>query len=238
MASKGYELDLQRRLAVRDRGQTAARGTPAGRTSCRASASTTGSATTRCVRFAYARFMMPISNVRDTLGDFVNQYTGYAQTTTTLGLANGRPQQVLADPFPANNPVQQPTGQALGRYTGLGSAVSFDQYAAAAADQRPLQRVLPEGAVGGHRLRRRLLLQLGIARALHAQPQHARPVVHLRVRRAAQHAGRQPVPQLPDAGDSSRARCATTPRSPSAACSCRIRSTAPSRQTNTSAAAT
>ena len=41
------------------------------------------------VRFAYARFMMPISNVRDTLGDFVNQYTGYAQTTTTLGLANG-----------------------------------------------------------------------------------------------------------------------------------------------------
>ncbi len=28
------------------------------------------------VRFAYARFMMPISNVRDTLGDFVNQYAG------------------------------------------------------------------------------------------------------------------------------------------------------------------
>ncbi len=80
------------------------------------------------LRFAYARFMMPISNVRDTLGDFVNQYAGYAQTTTTLGLANGRPQQVLADPFPANNPVQQPTGQSLGRYTGLGGAVSYDEY--------------------------------------------------------------------------------------------------------------
>jgi hypothetical protein len=80
------------------------------------------------VRFAYARFLMPISNVRDTLGDFVNQYTGYAQTTTTLGLANGRPQQVLNDPFPANNPVQEPTGQDLGRYTGLGTAVSFDQF--------------------------------------------------------------------------------------------------------------
>ena len=80
------------------------------------------------VRLAYARFMMPISNVRDTLGDFVNQYAGYAQTTTTLGLANGRPQQVLADPFPANNPVQEPTGQTLGRYTGLGASVSFDQY--------------------------------------------------------------------------------------------------------------
>jgi hypothetical protein len=80
------------------------------------------------VRFAYARFLMPISNVRDTLGDFVNQYSGFAQTTTTLGLANGRPQQVLNDPFPANNPVQEPTGQTLGRYTGLGSAVSYDQY--------------------------------------------------------------------------------------------------------------
>ena len=50
------------------------------------------------VRAAYARFLMPITNVRDTLGDFVNQYTGYAQTTTTLGLANGVPQQMLADP--------------------------------------------------------------------------------------------------------------------------------------------
>lgn len=80
------------------------------------------------VRFAYARFMMPISNVRDTLGDFVNQYTGYAQTTTTLGLLGGRPQQVLADPFPANNPVIEPYGQSYGRYTGLGGAVSFDQY--------------------------------------------------------------------------------------------------------------
>jgi hypothetical protein len=80
------------------------------------------------VRFAYARFLMPIANVRDTLGDFVSQYTGYAQTTTTLGLANGRPQQSLVNPFPANNPVQEPTGQALGRYTGLGGAVSYDEY--------------------------------------------------------------------------------------------------------------
>ena len=80
------------------------------------------------IRFAYARFMMPISNVRDTLGDFVNQYTGYAQTTTTLGLLQGVPQQTLANPFPANNPVIEPYGQSYGRYTGLGGAVSFDQY--------------------------------------------------------------------------------------------------------------
>jgi hypothetical protein len=80
-------------------------------------------------RFGYARYMMPTSNVRDTLGDFVNQYAGYAQTTTTLGLANGVPRQTLADPFPANvNPVIEPYGQSYGRYTNLGSAVSLDQF--------------------------------------------------------------------------------------------------------------
>lgn len=81
------------------------------------------------VRGGYARYMMPTSNVRDTLGDFVNQYTGFAQTTTTLGLANGVPRQTLSDPFPsAVNPVIEPYGQSYGRYTGLGSAVSLDQY--------------------------------------------------------------------------------------------------------------
>ncbi len=80
------------------------------------------------VRFAYARYLMPTSNVRDTLGDFVNQYAGYAQTTTTLGLAQGVPQQTLARPYPANNPVIEPYGQEYGRYTNLGGAVSLDQY--------------------------------------------------------------------------------------------------------------
>ncbi|HEX7486667.1 MAG TPA: carboxypeptidase-like regulatory domain-containing protein [Vicinamibacterales bacterium] len=84
------------------------------------------------VRFAYGRYLRPSSSVRDTLGDFVNQYTGYAQTTTTLGLANGVPQQTLADPYPANNPIIEPYGQAYGRYTGLGGAISLDQY-----EQRP-----------------------------------------------------------------------------------------------------
>jgi hypothetical protein len=81
------------------------------------------------LRFAYSRYLMPTSNVRDTLGDFVNQYAGFAQTTNTLGLANGVPRQVLADPFPSSvNPVIEPYGQAYGRYTNLGSAVSLDQY--------------------------------------------------------------------------------------------------------------
>ena len=81
------------------------------------------------LRFAYARYLMPTSNVRDTLGDFVNQYAGFAQTTNTLGLANGVPRQTLADPFPSSvNPVIEPYGQSYGRYTNLGSAVSLDQY--------------------------------------------------------------------------------------------------------------
>jgi hypothetical protein len=84
------------------------------------------------VRFAYGRYMRNFSTVRETLGDYVNQYTGFAQTTTTVGLANGVPQQTLVNPYPANNPVIEPYGQAYGVYTGVGSAVSLDQY-----EQRP-----------------------------------------------------------------------------------------------------
>lgn len=80
------------------------------------------------VRFAYARFKNPVSAVRETLGAFVDQYTGFAQNTTTLGLLSGRPQQVLVNPYPANNPVIEPYGKTLGTYTGLGGAVAFDQY--------------------------------------------------------------------------------------------------------------
>ena len=57
-------------------------------------------ATTRWYGSAYARYMMPSSDVRDTLGDFVEQYAGFPQFTNTLGLANGVPRQVLVDPFP------------------------------------------------------------------------------------------------------------------------------------------
>ena len=85
------------------------------------------------VRFAYGRYLRNYSQVRETLGDYVNQYTGYAQTTTTLGLASGVPRQTLSNPYPATvNPVIEPYGQAYGSYTGLGGAVSLDQY-----EQRP-----------------------------------------------------------------------------------------------------
>ena len=125
--------------------------------------------------------MMPTSNVRDTLGDFVNQYTGFAQTTTTLGLANGVPRQTLADPFPANvNPVIEPYGQAYGRYTGLGSAVSLDQYELRPQINDRFNVSFQKEIWGGTDRRRQLLLQLGLARALRHQPEHGGPGVPLR----------------------------------------------------------
>jgi hypothetical protein len=50
---------------------------------------------------------------------------GYAQETWMLGPINGVPQTRFSDPFPANNPVMMPTGNKLGRYTGLGGGVGF-----------------------------------------------------------------------------------------------------------------
>ncbi len=53
---------------------------------------------------------MPSNGVRDTLGDFVNQYSGYAQTTTTLGLAGGVPR---ARRWPTRSRPWQPGHRAL-----------------------------------------------------------------------------------------------------------------------------
>ena len=84
------------------------------------------------VRFGYARYMSPSSKIRDPLGDFVNQYTGYSTVTNAAPPLNGLPQSCLSDPYPSSgpyrNPVQLPLGQALGRYTNLGNPVSLDQY--------------------------------------------------------------------------------------------------------------
>jgi hypothetical protein len=83
-------------------------------------------------RFGYARYMSPSSRIRDPLGDFVNQYIGYSTVTSGIAPLNGLPQSRLIDPFPAGglspNPIQLPTGKALGRYTNLGNPVSLDQY--------------------------------------------------------------------------------------------------------------
>jgi hypothetical protein len=88
------------------------------------------------IRFAYARYLAPGQSVRDTLGAFVDSYAGFAQTTNTLGLANGVPRQVLANPYPAGvNPVIEPYGQSYGRYTNLGGGVGSTTSAPSGLDQ-------------------------------------------------------------------------------------------------------
>ena len=84
------------------------------------------------VRFGYALYMTPSSRIRDPLGDFVNQYTGYSTLTSVAPPLNGLPLARVSDPFPKSgpnpNPVQLPTAKTLGRYTNLGNAVSLDEY--------------------------------------------------------------------------------------------------------------
>ncbi len=84
------------------------------------------------LRFGYARYMAPSQRIRDPLGDFVEQYTGFATTTFVAPLVNGVPQARLSNPFPTTNPVQQPTGTSLGRYTNLGNSFMLD-----ALEQQP-----------------------------------------------------------------------------------------------------
>jgi Carboxypeptidase regulatory-like domain/TonB dependent receptor len=90
------------------------------------------------VRFGYARYITPSASIRDPLGDFVNQYTGYSTISNVLTPINGLPLARASDPFPSTaipspgataNPLQQPTEKSLGRYTNLGNPVSLDQYA-------------------------------------------------------------------------------------------------------------
>ena len=96
---QGIWLLVQRRVDLRDRGQSECLEQCAGLLPrFGASYRLTDDSV---ARFGYARYLMPTTNVRDTLGDFVNQYSGFAQTTTTLPLANGVPQQTLSNPYPA-----------------------------------------------------------------------------------------------------------------------------------------
>jgi len=89
------------------------------------------------LRFGYARYLSPSSKIRDPLGDFTNQYTGYSTISNPLGVQTvnnntGNPVAFLSNPFPTTgqfaNPLQQPTQKSLGRYTNLGNAVTLDQY--------------------------------------------------------------------------------------------------------------
>jgi hypothetical protein len=93
------------------------------------------------LRIGWARYSQPSSRIRDPLGDFVEQYSGYSTVTyvSTPSFSSDPANIVLAtlsNPFPTSgvglNPVLLPTEKRLGRYTNLGNAVSLDKY-----DQKP-----------------------------------------------------------------------------------------------------
>jgi len=92
------------------------------------------------VRFGWGRYMSPSSKIRDPLGDFVNQYAGFATSTPAPGtISNGKPQATLSNPFPvALAPIQQPVGQLLGRYTNLGNSIGAAANATNGIDQYQL----------------------------------------------------------------------------------------------------
>jgi hypothetical protein len=50
---------------------------------------------------------------------------GYEANTNLIGPKAGVPVTSISNPFPASNPVQSPTGSALGRYTQLGQVASW-----------------------------------------------------------------------------------------------------------------
>jgi hypothetical protein len=94
-------------------------------------------------RFGWGRYISPSSKIRDPLGDFVNQYSGFSTSTpaATLAVVAGGPtgpipRATLSNPFPAGiTPIQQPLGQSLGRYTNLGNSIGAAANATNGIDQ-------------------------------------------------------------------------------------------------------
>jgi carboxypeptidase family protein len=99
------------------------------------------------VRFGWGRYISPSAKIRDPLGDFVNQYAGFSTSTpsaTVAVVAGGPsgpiPRATLSNPWPsAIAPIQQPLGQALGRYTNLGNSIGSAGNATNGIDQYHLR---------------------------------------------------------------------------------------------------
>ena len=86
------------------------------------------------IRAGYARFAVPWVMIHPETGGLgVN---GFSQSTSALGPLSGTPRALLSNPYPASsftyqgttigeNPVQQPVGNSLGRYTDLGNSIAY-----------------------------------------------------------------------------------------------------------------
>ena len=101
------------------------------------------------LRAAYGRYLTPWTG--GTFNIFDAYYFGFKAVTGAYPAVLGIPQMRLRDPFPASTPVVPAYKKSLGRYTGLGDALSYS------ARNRPrsysdrlnvsVQRQLPQGMV-------------------------------------------------------------------------------------------
>ncbi|HYW70092.1 MAG TPA: hypothetical protein VE961_03600, partial [Pyrinomonadaceae bacterium] len=99
------------------------------------------------VRLGWGRYLSPSAKIRDPLGDFVIQMSGFSTSTpsATLATVAGGPSGVipratLSNPWPTTiAPIQQPLGQSLGRYTNLGNAIGSAGNATSGIDQYNLR---------------------------------------------------------------------------------------------------
>lgn len=75
------------------------------------------------IRAGYSRFVIPGEVVNGTL-DGLSTY-GFNAATNVEPVLQGVPGARLSDPFPASNPLIQPLGRSLGRYTNLGDTANW-----------------------------------------------------------------------------------------------------------------
>ncbi|MBL8293667.1 MAG: carboxypeptidase regulatory-like domain-containing protein [Bryobacterales bacterium] len=75
------------------------------------------------IRIGYSRFVIPGEVVNGTL-DGLPTY-GFNAATNVEPVLQGIPSARLSDPFPASNPLIQPLGRSLGRYTNLGDNANW-----------------------------------------------------------------------------------------------------------------
>ncbi len=173
--------------------------------------------------------MAPSQRIRDPLGDFVNQYTGFATITSAIALQQGRPQATCrtrsrrprsptrrcrraagsANVIP-RNPVQPPRGFSLGRYTNLGNHIGtagnvyrrFGRAHPEAAESTTASPSRTSGASGAAWCSTSTTSSTAATTSRsRSRHQHGGPdlLLHGRALRP-EPVGAQPVPQHPDAG--------------------------------------
>ncbi len=79
------------------------------------------------LRAGWARYIVPPVMLPSQMMHQGLQTPGFSQRTNVLPVLEGIPGGRLSDPFPASNPLIQPVGKSLGRYTNLGNEARWFQ---------------------------------------------------------------------------------------------------------------